>query len=246
MKKCSLALLIGASAAWTFAIAQPLLPIEPHFVAEAPPKPLTAIISAPGEVNLGNTSGFTVQIALQSNNGKALPERIRLRTIGGYILNGDVLNEPGEAVLPVENGLAHAEIVLHGVQWRSKDTLEINVTPVDETFNFIGVAQVKIRDAFKSEVAEISKTLKADVQEKGVFKALVKDQYGDPVPDMPCFMGAELPGQNSDVEIAGRTDQNGVATFEIPPVNRAGQGSIWLLVQRAVIPQCYIEWKAKP
>ncbi len=231
--------LIGAALVFKFAAAQPLLPPAPE-PAEAPPKPLVAAVSAPKEVCLGNSNGFTVRVAVQSNDGKALPEGVCLRSFAPMAC-GDQFSDKGQIELPLENGQASAEIIFTAFSWNVREPFRIEVTPVDEPFTFLGAAEIKIRDVDGSEIIEAPKTLKADGKEKGVFKVRVKDQFGDPVPDYPCFARFYSPDDDRP-DLPGRTDQNGVATFEIPPVKRAGHGSVQFVSKTTVANQCLIEW----
>lgn len=234
---------LAATAPAQITAAAPVAAPEPVSVANnTQQKGLTAIIAAPSSVRLHETKFFPVEVQVISLNGQALPEKVMLRA--GFGRWEGSKDNGFELKLQAGNGSALLDV--SNVINAGKEPLPIWVTPVATGNEFIGPqVNVTLREQTSIESTEPPKILPSDGKSTGKITVIIKDQYGQPLNDVPCVMRYQYPdasGMRADV---AHTNAQGRASFSIPASSKQGEGFFQVATTRLATNQVTVSYKIK-
>jgi len=209
---------------------------------------IVAVITAPAEVYSHLTRAIPIGVQLFSLAGRALPEKVILVTSfpGGFIGTKPIDNasNAGELTLRFNVGRAALNMGVDG-DWREKMNATVGVySQLNSTC--YGSVDIKIRTQNTYEWVE--KPAAATVVPTGTHAALkcrirIRDQYGDPVPNLPCTVNYQHPDLPAFQIMEIQTDALGIATVSLPGSKHEGLGLFQIDTGWATTEQIEVTYK---
>ncbi|HEY0073148.1 MAG TPA: hypothetical protein VGB77_03530 [Abditibacteriaceae bacterium] len=236
-----LMLLSAPFASYAAEAIQPVNSLQNQAASSALSKELTALIAVPSIIELHRTRAVPITIRMVAIKGE-IPQKITLRAPNATIVSGEASSEEGHLNLDVKNQMAQAVVFFPNWVWQEKTLYTIEVTRTDNAFDFLGTAQIKIRDQSRISVLQAPTKLPADSKTTGIFQAKIQDQFDVPLQDVPCFILLNLSTKKRQV-FSVNTDANGLVTFTLPSMAEAGQATVQVVTDRLASQQTLVTYE---
>lgn len=224
MKFAKITVLFGVYLCCSIAQAQEE---QPHQIAKA-------IIGVPGEVQLSETTALPVMVQMQGIGNEPFPEKVVLHASYGRFIEGEKAKP--STVLNLHAGRGDTILSLSGYGMNDKELFELWVTPLATSYPILGEVKIKLRQQSEVLFSDSPKGILAGGKSTGNLTALIKDQYGEPMEDVACFLQGYILDDRSPTLFA-RTNAEGQAIFTLPATKRVNAVGLFQVITKVLVSQ---------
>lgn len=194
-------------------------------IGTASTDPLTsdykAIFQAPTEVNMAQTSEIRVTVEIRTPEGKPYSGPVDLWSTSAAFKssNGKLVDSP--ISVNAVDGKARATISLDMIDGGSVSSCRVDATM---DMYLCGSTWIKLRYPDNISTSDVQ-SVKADGITSPGATVLVKDQYGNPLDNVPVDLRYKIPN-GRQVKTTIKTNSTGIVNIILPPSKKAGIGYI--------------------